>query len=432
MAELVYLHGQPAAVGHYVRVGTTGHRQLETLLGSGRMPMERVVIEACAANRQADLMASLHESGRELILDTNVAELSALGRFQGMVREAPWADPEHMLTPSHFAAGSNQYDVIGKIARFAVQHRFQAVLAPTHVLLEGSIDSWLRVDHDACLALRRALDIEGGRQIAIDYTLSTTNTALRDPAQRRAFIAMLEDLPFDNLWLRISGFGAHASAMGVRRYIASVMDFHRLNRPIVADGVGGIAAMAIAAFGAAGGICHGVAEKERFDASGWNKPRSGGGGGSEPRILVPGIDRLLKLSETKTLMAATGARRLLSCNDRACCPHGLEDTIKNPKAHYLHQRSRQISELSGVPEKRRARHFLDTDLAEADRTARKAAKLKIGDDGLAEILARSSERLDKMRAVLEDLHRTIGEEASRSATPVRRPASAEDAAARRG
>jgi hypothetical protein len=72
-----------------LRLGTL-HRQIETLLGSGRMPLDRVVVEASAFSRQGDVVALMAESGRELILDTNVAELSAIGRYGGAARAAPW------------------------------------------------------------------------------------------------------------------------------------------------------------------------------------------------------------------------------------------------------------------------------------------------------------------------------------------------------
>lgn len=80
--NVIYLHGKPDPVAHYLRLGTL-HRQIETLLGSGRMPLDRVVVEASAFSRQRDVITLLAESGRELNLDTNVAELSAIGRCSG-------------------------------------------------------------------------------------------------------------------------------------------------------------------------------------------------------------------------------------------------------------------------------------------------------------------------------------------------------------
>lgn len=414
--NVVYLHGQPSSIGHFLRVGTTGHRQLETILGAGKTMPDRVVIEASAAGRQQELIQSLHERGAELILDTNVAELSSPGRLGGTAREAPWANPLAALSPDDLKANANR-DVIGEIARYAVTRGFHAVLAPTHIL-DGSPDPLFVTDREATAALRRSLDAEGGKEIEIHYELNIKNGALRDPVQRRAFIAGLADTPYASLWFRVSGFGADASPMGLRRYIAAMLDFTRLERPVVADGVGGLAAIAIAAFGAAGGICHGVAEKERFDASSWAKPPKAGGGGREKRVLVGAVDRLLSVKQLETLMAAPGARKALSCQDRPCCPHGLDDMLKDPKAHYLRQRTQQIADLARVPDSRRVRHFLDQQLAPTERAARTAVKLKVADDSLIELLSRSSERLEKMHAVLEDLGRAVSG-APRAGSPER-------------
>jgi hypothetical protein len=229
----------------------------------------------------------------------------------------------------------------------------------------------------------------------------------------------LADLPFDNLWLRVSGFGADASATMLRGYVAAMMDFQRLGKPIIADGVGGLAALATAAFGAAGGVSHGLGEKERFDASDWNKPPTSVGGGREKRLLIPGLDRLLSAKQVAILMEAHGARKLLSCNDPSCCPRGLDDTLRHPKAHYLHQRAKQFERISRIPEARRTQDFLAKDLADAARTARQAAKLKVTDESLTAMLQRTTERLDRMALILEDLHETTGTH-TRSASPKRR------------
>lgn len=415
--NVVYLHGQPSPIGHFLRIGTSGHRQLETLLSSGKMMVDRVVVEASAATRQRDLISALSEAGGELILDTNVAELSSLGRFSGAAKAAPWANPDAVLSHDDLRP-SAQRDVIGHIARFAVREGFHAVQAPAHVI-EDSTDPLFRLDLQSALALRKALDAEGGKHIGLDYPLMIKNASLRDPVQRRAFIAGLADTPFDNLWCRVSGFGADATPSGLRRYIAAVMDFHRLDRPIIADGVGGLTAMAIAAFGAAGGVCHGVAEKERFNASDWHKPPQSGGGGREKRVLVSGLDRLLSMKQMDALMAAPGARRHFSCGDPTCCPRGLDDTLKDPKAHYLRQRHRQVEELSRVPESRRAQHFLEKQLAPVEKSARQAAKLKVADEALAKSLQKISEHLEKKHAVLEALHAAMPD-AAHSRAPARR------------
>jgi hypothetical protein len=419
--------GRPSRIGHFIRVGFKYH-QFEHLLAAGRVPSDSVVLEGALVGQQGELIRSLREAQIEIILDTNVAELSSLGRFDGRVRSAPWADPDGPLTVEHFRRGPN-YDIIGKIARCAVRNGFTVVLAPAH-MLSNSNSAWLAVDRENCISLRRKLDAEGGRAIAIDYPLMITFAALRDPIQRRALLTNLGDLPFDNLWLRISDFGSDATGLGVRRYIAAATEFLSLNKPIIADGVAGLAALGIVAFGAAGGVAHGVAELERFDARGWNNPRSRGGGGNPTRFLVPGLDRLINLHQMEQLLAAPSGRRICSCNDSSCCPNGWEDTQRNPKAHYLHQRHKQIKALSAVADLRRVQHFLDYDLADSVRFSRDAARLMIADEALKETLSIASKRLKKMSEVLQNLQTIIGDE-PRSAPIERRADSLSNSARRR-
>ncbi len=406
--NVVYLHPKPEPLAHYLRLGAF-HRQAEKLLAAGHLPIERIVVEAAAFTHQKDVVGQLVDAGKELVLDTNVAELSAVGRYGGAAKSAPWAHSDGPLQPEHFARGSN-HDVIGKIARFAVEHGFHAVQAPTH-LLAGSTDAWFGIDRQACEDLRGALDMAGGAAIAIDYPLTLKYGSLRDPAQRRVLIAGLKGLPFENLWLRVSGFGADAEAPMLRRYIASAIDFQQLERPIVADGVGGLVAVAIVASGAAGGTSHGLGEKERFAAGDWNKPPvpRTGGGGREKRLLVAGLDRLLSVKQVELLMVADGGRRLLGCQDRACCPNGHNDTLKDPKGHYLRQRTKPLERLSRVPEARRFDDFLKHDLDPAARIAETATKLTMADAEMTELLQRTNERLARLGPVLKDLHATAGD-----------------------
>ncbi len=410
MSNVVYLRGQPQPLAHFLRIGASGHRRLEELLAAGRLPFTRFVADAGAYARQSELINALRVAGSEIVLDTNVAELSTIGRFHGAAKGAPWADPNGVLTERHFQKTRGGRDVIGQIARFVVGNGITRVMAPTHLLSEAA-DSWLSTDIASTTALRRALDEAGGKNVAIDYQLMITNATLNDAAQRKAIINSLRETPLDSLWLRVSGFGADATAAGLRKYITASRDFHQLELPVVADSIGGLAGLAALAFGSMGGIAHGVAEKERFDASTWHKPPPPPDpekkrGGNAHVIMLPGLDRLLKPAQAEALIAASGARRLLSCPDRTCCPHGFEDTIRDPKGHYLRQRAGEYNALSKIPELRRSQHFLDKTLSSADRAARQIAKLRLSDEKLSEALVRNASRIDKMRVVLENLQVT--------------------------
>jgi len=414
MTNVVYLHGHPAPVAHFLRIGVSGHRRLEQLLAANQLPYSRFVGEAGVFLRQKDLVDGLRQAGHELVLDTNIAELSVEGRYRGAAKGAPWADPHGVLTEAHLTEahpriGSNEPDRIAQIARFAVENGINRIMAPGHYLAEAT-DSWFKTDLATCTRLRDALDREGGRDIAIDYPLIVSSAALIDVAQRRAFVASLAEEPIASLWLRVSGFGGHATAPALRKYISAVRDFHELGVPIIADCVGGLSAQAILAFGAASGIAHGVAEKERFDASSWHKPpppaEEKKRGGNAYSVLLPGIDRLLKPEQALALIDSAGGRRLLACNDRGCCPRGFDDTMADPKGHYLRQRAWQCEAISVVPESRRAQDFLDRTLTDADRKARQVARLKVPDPKLKDILDGNARRVDRVRVVLESLQQT--------------------------
>jgi len=81
-AKIHYLHGRPSHIGQLISIGNSGHRQLETLFSAGRFKPKRVVFDAATFDAQKDLVDTLWEAGTEIILDTNIAELSSIGRYQ--------------------------------------------------------------------------------------------------------------------------------------------------------------------------------------------------------------------------------------------------------------------------------------------------------------------------------------------------------------
>ena len=59
--NVVYLHPKPEPVAHYLRLGAF-HRQVEKLLAAGRLPVERVVVEASAFTHQKDVVGQLADN----------------------------------------------------------------------------------------------------------------------------------------------------------------------------------------------------------------------------------------------------------------------------------------------------------------------------------------------------------------------------------
>jgi hypothetical protein len=429
MAEIIVLPGAkpPAsALAHFVRIGNSGHLQLEDLQAHGRFPAKRVVVDAPRLRYQARFLATLGKDGVEIVLDTKAAELAEPAKRFGYAQYAPWTPPDdRLLGPEYFEKGPK--DIVGRIADVAIEANVNVVLAPTHFLRGGATDAWLNMDLETCARLRAELDARGGKHIAIDYSLITPHTLLRDEATRGAFAARLDNLPFEFLWIRASGFGADGTPAGARSYINALGGFHNLGRPVVADYVGGLIGLATLAFGAASGIAHGVGELERFDASGWHHPPvkdegddEGRRGGRINRVYVSALDRGLTAAELRALAKARGGRGLVVCQDRNCCNH-LDHMIENWRAHFLTQRSKQINRLATVPDLKREEDFLCVDVAAADQAARQIKELNPVESELvprkgetpAEAKANFVKRLnqqarreEKLRATLENLHET--------------------------
>jgi hypothetical protein len=405
--NVVYLHGRPPReIAQIIRVGFFDHRQAEHLWSANKLMARRFVVEAASVERQASLIRTLRDAGAEIVLDTNIAELSALGRFSGYVKAAPWAAHGRVLDADDLVAGTNR-SVIEPIARFAVEKGFTAVMAPTHYLGDEGMD-WLKIDIKATEALRAALDREGGPHITVDYPVILCNRQLRDPAFRARLMSGLADLPKGHVWLRVGGFGADATGVGMSRYVEAIRPLHDLDRPIIADQVGGLAGLAACAFGATSGYAHGIEGKQRTEMSDWLKPRTSGGGGRAKRVFLPGLDRTLEVSVVRQLFDnARTARQIFGCADTTCCGD-VEKMLSNPEAHLMVQQSRAAASLSAVPESIRIDEFRKH-VDDRMRQAQRATRLKKMDDALRKTVGAAAKRLERVDEALKGLHKREGQ-----------------------
>ncbi|HEX4184124.1 MAG TPA: hypothetical protein VHY34_12785 [Caulobacteraceae bacterium] len=403
-ATLHVLRPQTPPVAGFLRIGHTGHRKLLDLQAAGRLPFRRFVFDAAHLEEQIELVKRLKAAGCEIVLDPNFAEMATVGRFgSSSLQKLPWANLDRPWSPEDFTSRRNQ-DAARAIAEFAIKAGVDAVLAPTH-LIEKATDAWRRIDLRLCEALRHELDQCGGADVTVDYQLITTSALLKDVTYRASVVADVACMPVENVWLRASGFGATATGAGTRHFIESARGVLEVGRPLVVDMAGGFAGLGAVAFGAIGGISHGVGQKESFKAADWRKPPSGGGGASA-RAYVHELDRYFKDNQLQALFGAKGGRSRFGCNDTKCCPHGGEDMIESSHAHFLTQRHRQLDDLSAVPEARRAEHFLLRHLDPAIRSARHAARLKIADEQVMAAVGDAKVRLVRLRDALADLNET--------------------------
>lgn len=406
--NVVYLHGKPKEIAQTTRVGFREHGVCEQLLSANKLGSRRFVLEAATqgSRRHKSLVRSLKDRQAEIVLDTNCAELSVPGRFSGSAKSAPWAAEGRALEAADFTPGTNR-SVIEPIARYAVTSGVTAILSPSHFLGENDQD-WRRIDLKSCEGLRQALDRYGGGHIPIDYPVITTYAQFRDPGFRRALREELRNLPIDRVWLRIAGFGAGATGVGISRFIEGAADFHDLGIPLIADCVGGIASLAIAALGGVSGFASGLEGKQQFDASDWLKPAKRGRGDGSKRIFIAGLDRSLSVAEMRQFFDSTRtSRQIFGCSDPTCCGD-VDKMLRNPEAHQAVQVGRLVESLSETPESLRAEQFLDNHLLERVKVAGRANRIRNMDDDLRKKVGASAKRLELAYESLSGLHDRMG------------------------
>jgi hypothetical protein len=158
------------------------------------------------------------------VLDTNTAEAALAGRFEAISRTLEWGNHDRPWAPSDFGGRANR-DTAAQIAEFAVRHGVHAVLSPSHLLEQEG--AWFDIDRNLCVALRSALDVAGGRDIAIAYHLMIPYICLLKEGQRRMLAARITDLPVENIWIRTANFGRDATPSGLKSLWRDCMTFMR-------------------------------------------------------------------------------------------------------------------------------------------------------------------------------------------------------------
>ena len=155
--------------------------------------------------------------------------------------------------------------VADRVAQFVREKRYSAVLAPTHYI-QSANSPWLDVDARLTVLLRQYLDRAGAGNVPIFYSLAVSYDVFRSADERGAIIERLADLPIECLWMKISQSGALTHA-AVRNLVKGAAEFHSLRVPLIGDMMGGWRGLSALAFGAVGGICHGVTQKEAFNGN---------------------------------------------------------------------------------------------------------------------------------------------------------------------
>ncbi|MDE0033998.1 MAG: hypothetical protein OXU75_12815 [Deltaproteobacteria bacterium] len=408
----------PEPLGWYLRPSYVDHRAIADAVAGGLVGLHGVVFDPLYGDRHSELRHLIVERNRDAILDPRTQELASIGGFNKRLSALPWAlDRPH--GPDDFA-DVDARRIVDSIAQFVVKRRYTAVLAPTHYI-ESADSPWLAIDTRLTGHLRRYLDRVDASNVPIFYSLAVSYEAFRSTEERHAILERLMDLPVDSVWIKVSQSGTLTHA-AVRNLVYGATEFHSLGVPLIGDMMGGLRGLSALAFGAVGGICHGVTQKERFSATSWTRPASSSNQGfSRPTgIYVAPLGIHLKREEATAFFGARGSKSRFGCREKACCPKGLKDMVDNPVRHSLVQRSGELRRLSILPEEMRAQHFLEETLRPATDAAVFAESLSFqSQEHLAKRMSDNRKVLERLRV---GLGRLVQERplASFSQIPLRR------------
>lgn len=389
----------PDPLGLYIRAGRLDQKELQSFIVSGASGLTGVVFEAKRVLQQKELLSLVLERRLDAVLDPQTQAMATVGGYSPPMDKLPWSE-KRPHTLEDFRTPFGRQLLVDKIAQFVVQHGFTQVLAPTH-LVTGPDDPWLASDIACTNALRSALVRYGAGHVQINYSLALSYEAFRTPLKRQAILSQLQRLDFDCLWLNISGCGSDSTPSAVTRYGDAATDFHVLRKPVVADHIGGLVGLSFLAFGVVGGLSHGITMGERFDATGWIKPRQGKAFGQKVRIYIPQLDMLLSRVDAEKFFEVGGgrARSQFGCRDTNCCSRGITDMVQAPGRHFLYQRSRDVAGLGQIPESLRPSQFLEEHLRPASDASLLATRLALPEE-LAKKAKKQYKRLSDLRIVL--------------------------------
>lgn len=355
------------SLANYLRPSRRDHRFLLDLAAEEALP-SGLVVDPTLWDLQAELADEARRQQVEVVLDPQGLELATpVGFSRRGMAELPWASSE-VHTPPRVA--SSAAGMARSIAQYVAERPITAVLAPAHYLPKADSE-WLSVDADIAGQLRQQLDAVGRNETPIYYPLAVHADVIRDPGFRRRVMEALRKAPVDAIWLRVHPFGSSSGPLAMKRYVEACRDLHAIGVPLVGERTGTIG-VALAAFGAVGGIEGGVTFGERFDISPLIKRNDSKPFAVPPKVYLSEIGLLILRGQAEALFEHRGMKAAFGCQQ--CCRRGVIDMIANPKRHFVFRRSGELVYLSNMPEPLRAGQYLEQFLRPATDLALRAAR----------------------------------------------------------
>ena len=389
-----------APLALFIRVGHNDHRELLDLIAAGERGISGFIVQAQYVRRHQDLIVEARNQGFDLVLDPKTHAMGLPGGHTEKLAALPWGSPRHhILSDFDGPQGRSKAE---QIVNMAVTYDFTQLLGPTHVLT-GPNDPWLRRDITMMQWTYEEIAASGA-DIRLIHSLTVPMELLRKPIERQVLIDTISDIPCQAIWLKIENFGDDATGEKTGAYIDACQDFHDRGIPLIGDQVGGLPRLGLLAFGAVGGIAHGVTMEQSFRASAWRRPATPSSGGMTRRVYFPRLDVLLKHRLARILLSASPRLRAqYGCRDTHCCAHGIQDMLSHPARHALYQRAREVEWLTETPQTVRAARYLDERVRPVSDDIAAIVGFPDLDETLRQTFVRKQRKMSRFRSAMAHL-----------------------------
>ena len=406
----------PASLGFFVRVGRNDHVEMLHLIATGENGIFGFVIDAQNVERHRELITEARRRDFDVILDPKTQPMGLPGGHTGNLAALPWGLPRHHnVTDFDGLEGQRR---AAQIVEMAASNGFTQLLGPTH-LLSSANDLWLR-RYIAMMNWTAGRIAATGAELGLIYSLALPMEILRRRTERQAIVAAIADAECGATWLKVENFGDDATGEKAAAYIEACRDFHDRGLPVVGDYIGGLPGLGALAFGAIGGMAHGVTMQQNFKAANWRRPPVPGSGGPARRVYMPQLDMLMPRKMAEALLATSPRiRALCGCRDTHCCPHGIRDMVGLPARHAIYQRAREIERISSAPQAVRTGQYVDDNVRRVSDDVARIAGFSGLSDELQESLRKKQAHMSRFRQAMVHLAE-VSLTASVAVVPVRR------------
>jgi hypothetical protein len=345
-------------MGIEFHLGRNDHKVVEDFLAAGHRVVDGVTLDAHNVERQRGAIEAAQQAGVPVRLDLLLERLTNPGFDYGPLSYVP----EGRLNKRRLRTNRADRSRLVEESLDFQQPVVSQFVAP-HFFTADERD-----DETVVALAEETLQAVGSSDVRV---VVAANRDRLDEAEGQAARVLAEGLAtvgVSNVELRLSPTGDRDMSLAKLRSIFDLVELFEDNIDTVVLGYQGIIGPAAIAAGLTSAFSVGVGLREKYDYSSLRQPRSGGDNsyGPQPGVYLPAAGSTVTKKMAVGLYKDPDIRSRLRC-PYSCCKGNIEGPATDPRAHYLHSRASQLTEVLDKPiawrgrmEQQRLQESLDT------------------------------------------------------------------------